>query len=264
MLTIAVCELADQDRLTLRAEQDKIDAAVDFEARVELAKQLFSGKSRILFARVRAALQVAAGDLVRCGYCEDSCADEVEHVWPKNYFPGRTFDHANYLFACGVCNPAKNDKFSVRHAGAWLDLPAQRKMFGFVEPPSTDARFIDPLAETPLDFLWLDILEKTFMVVPIHDQGTLEHDRAEFTINVLRLNREFLVEARRNAYTGFRDRIHRYVDCKLNGEDQAALDQRLFELRRTPHQTVRMEMRRQLGIIDAPHPEIASALEVFV
>ncbi|MDE8762611.1 hypothetical protein PZB21_25920 [Rhizobium sp. CBK13] len=235
----------------------------NFEGRVELAKNLFGDKSRALFTRVRAALQVAAGDLVRCGYCEDSCADEVEHVWPKNFFPGRTFDHSNYLFACGICNPAKNDKFSVRHAGAWVDLPAQRKALGFVVPPSTDARFIDPLAEAPLDLLWLDIREKTFMVVPIHDPGTLEYDRAEFTIDALRLNREFLVEARKNAYTGFRDRIHRYVDCKLNGEEQSLLDQRLFELRRTPHQTVRMEMRRQLDILDQLHPDIAGSLEVF-
>ncbi|WP_237155060.1 hypothetical protein [Oryzibacter oryziterrae] len=263
MLTIAVCELSDPDKLTLAARQGEIDGVVDFEARVELAKQLFGDKPRALFTRVRAALQAAAGDLVRCGYCEDSCADEVEHVWPKSFFPGRTFDHSNYLFVCGICNPAKNDRFSVRHEGNWVDLPAQRKTLGFVVPPSFDARFIDPLAEAPLELLWLDILEKTFMVVPIFDPGTLEHDRAEFTIDTLRLNRECLVEARRNAYTGFRDRIHRYVDCKLNGEAQSLLDQRLFELRRTPHQTVRMEMRRQIDIIDQPHPNIANALEVF-
>lgn len=263
MQTIALCELSDQDKLTLAARQGEIDSWGTFQERVEFAKQLFGDKSRALFSRVRSALQVAAGDLVRCGYCEDSCADEVEHVWPKNFFPGRTFDHSNYLFACGICNPAKNDKFSVRHAGTWVDLPAQRKTLGFVVPPSTDTRFIDPLTEEPLDLLWLDILEKTFMIVPINDPGTLEHDRATFTIDALRLNREFLVESRRNAYTGFTDRIHRYIDCKENGDDQALLDQRLFELRRTPHQTVRMEMRRQLGIIDQPHPNIANALEVF-
>lgn len=263
MRTIAPCELTDQDKLTLADRQGEIDGVVDFEKRVELAKLLFGNKSRALFIKVRAALQLAGGDLVRCGYCEDSCADEVEHVWPKNFFPGRTFDHSNYLFACGICNPAKNDKFNVRHTGGWIDLPAQRKALGFVVTTITDARFIDPLSDEPLDLLWLDILEETFMVVPIHDPGTLENDRAEFTIDALRLNREFLVEARRNAYTGFRDRIHRYVDCKLNGAEQARLDQRLFELRRTPHQTVQMEMRRQFGIINEPHPNIASALEVF-
>ena len=102
------------------------------------------------------------------------------------------------------------------------------------------------------------------MIVPMHDPDTLEYDRAEFTIDALRLNRELLVEARRNAYTGFCDRIHRYVACKLNGEDQPLLERRLFELRRSPHQTVRMEMQRQLGIIAPPHPEIASAPEVFI
>ncbi|MFT8371402.1 MAG: hypothetical protein ABF641_10080 [Acetobacter sp.] len=263
MLITAICELADHDKLTLQAKQNEIDVVVDFEARLGLAKQLFDDKPRGLFTKVRTALKVAAGDLVRCGYCEDSCADEVEHVWPKNFFPGRTFDHSNYLFACGICNPAKNDKFSVRHAGAWLDLPTQRKIHGFVLPPSNDARFIDPLAENPLDFLWLDIVSKTFMVVPMHDSGTLEYERANYTIDVLRLNRECLVEARKNAYAGFCDRIHCYVDCKVKGGEQSQLDQRLFELRRAPHQTVRMEMKRQVGIVGAPHPDIASAAEVF-
>lgn len=263
MLSISVCELAEPDKLKIKAAQHEIDEVANFEARVKRARERFNTKSRSLFGRIRAALQVASGDLVRCGYCEDSCADEVEHVWPKNFFPDRTFDQSNYLFACGVCNPVKKDKFSVRHEGAWLDLPSQRKVLGFVEPPSTEARFIDPLAENPLDLFWLDIVEKTFMVVPIYDEGTLEYDRADFTIDALRLNREFLVEARRNAFSGFCDRIHRYVDCKLNGENQIQLDQRLFELRRTPHQTVRMEMRRQLDIIAAPHPNIAVAPEVF-
>ncbi|ETC97753.1 MULTISPECIES: HNH endonuclease family protein [Asaia] len=263
MLTTAVCELVDQDKMALRTKQDEIDRVLDFKTRVGLAKQLFNDKSRVLFSRVRAALAVASGDLVRCGYCEDSCADEVEHVWPKNFYPGRTFDHSNYMFVCGICNPAKNDKFSVRCEGEWLDLPTQRKVVGFVDPLSTESRFIDPLSEDPLDFLWLDILAGTFMIVPIHDPGTLEYERADYTINVLRLNKEDLVEARKNAYTGFCDRMHRYVDCKLSGEGQPQLDHRLLELRRAPHQTVRKEMQRQSGVLDAPHPAIESALEVF-
>jgi hypothetical protein len=263
MLKTAVCELAAEEKDVLRRNTFAINLAIDFESEVKCAKKLWDSKSRALFSKVRAALKVAAGDLVRCSYCDDSCADEVEHVWPKNFFPGKTFDYRNYLFACGICNPAKNDNFSVWFSGFWIDLPILRKMHGFIPSPSRAACFIDPLEEDPLDFLWLDISANTFMIVPIHDPGTLEYDRAKYTIDVLRLNREFLVEARKNAYTGFCDRIYRYVDCKLNGGDRAQLDQRLFEMRRAPHQTVRMEMQRQLGIIDAPHPHIAGAPEVF-
>jgi hypothetical protein len=263
MLNTAVCELTAAEKKALEIKRLAICAGINFEYEVKCAKRMWDQKSSALFTRIRAALRVAAGDLVRCGYCEDSCADEVEHVWPKNFFPRRAFDHKNYLFACGICNPAKSDKFSVLYAGDWLDLPTLRKTHGFIRPPSDFARFIDPLSENPLEFLWLDIVAKTFMIVPIHDPGTLEYTRAKYTIDVLRLNREFLVEARKNAYTGFCDRIYRYVDCKLNGEGQAQLDQRLFELRRAPHQTVRMEMQRQLDIIGTPHPEIAGAPEVF-
>jgi len=263
MLKTAVCDLTVADKYTLNKKTLQIHFGHDFEDQVKLAKKLWNNKPHVLFSNVRAALKVAAGDLVRCGYCEDSCADEVEHVWPKNFFPTRTFHYENYLFACGICNPVKNDNFCVSYMGFWIDLPTLRKVHGFIPSPSRAACFIDPLRENPLDFLWLDILAKTFMIVPIHDPGTLEYDRAKYTIDVLRLNREFLVEVRKNAYTGFCDRIYRYVDCKLNGEGQAQLDQRLFELRRAPHQTVRMEMQRQLGIIDAPHPEIAGAREVF-
>lgn len=263
MLRNPICSLSNEDSSALQIKQREIDAVGDFEEQVSKAKESFDRKPPTLFTRVRAALKAAAGDLVRCGYCEDSCADEVEHVWPKNFFPGRTFDHSNYLFVCGICNPAKNDKFSIKFNGVWIDLPAQRKAHGFISPQSTDSCFIDPLTEAPTNFLWLDILADTFMFVPIHDPGTVEYERAKYTIDVLRLNRELLVEARKNAYTGFRDRIYRYVDCKLKGDDQALLDQRLFELRRAPHQTVRREMKRQLHIIDELHSRIADALEVF-
>lgn len=263
MLTILKCTISPSDKMDLDSRQAEINAQATFEESVNLAKLRFDQKPKPLFTRIRAALQSVSGDLVRCGYCEDSCADEVEHVWPKNFFPNRTFDYTNYLFSCGICNPAKSDKFSVRHNELWIDLPSQRKVSGFVVPPSANARFIDPLTESPLDFLWLDIVGGTLMFVPIHDEGTLEYDRADFTINTLRLNRKVLVEARKNAYQGFRDRIFRYVECKLSNEDQAELDRRLFDLRRAPHQTVRMEMSRQLGLIDKLHQQIDSALEVF-
>lgn len=264
MRSIPQCVLNAPDISDLAGRQAEISSIVSFQGRVELAKTRFDGKPKALFGRVRTALASALGELVRCGYCEDSCADEVEHVWPKNYFPGRTFDPTNYLFVCGICNPAKNDKFCVLHNGVWVDLPAQRKASGFLSPPSFESRFIDPLTEMPQEFLWLDIVENTLMFVPQHDPGTLEYDRAKFTIDTLRLNREVLVEMRKDAYAGFRDRIHRYVECKQSGDEEAALSRRLSDLRRTPHQTVRMEMGRQLAIIDPPHPDIAIAPEVFV
>lgn len=264
MQTIPQCTLSVNDQSDLAIRQAEIDREPIFEEQVSLAKRRFAEKPSALFSRVRRALQLSVGDLVRCGYCEDSCADEVEHVWPKNYFPNRTFDSSNYLFACGICNPAKNDKFSVWHRNAWVDLRAHRKTNGITPPPSSNSRFIDPLTEAPLDYLWLDIVGQTLMFVPIHDEGTREYERAQFTIDALRLNREVLVEMRKNAYSGFRDRIYRYVECKVNGDGPEILNSRLHELRRAPHQTVRLEIGRQLAIIEKPHQAIAYAPEVFL
>jgi hypothetical protein len=263
MRAISPCVIESDDIADLVSRQGEIDAATSFEQAVALAKERFDQKPRALFSRVRLALAVTSGDLIRCGYCEDSCADEVEHVWPKIFFPGRTFDPGNYLYACGICNPAKRDKFNVRYSGQWLDLTAHRKANGWIAPPDGTARFIDPLTEQPMDLLWLDIAAKSFRLVPIFDEGTVEYERAEFTINALRLNREVIVEARRNAYSGFVDRIAAYFSDKVRGASQAVLDSRLFELRRSPHQTVRLEIARQVSATSLDQDLVASYPEVL-
>lgn len=264
MRLISIPVLSPEDHNELLAKQGEINALVDYQARVNLAKAKFASKPKLLFSRIRTALVEVSGELVRCGYCEDSCADEIEHVWPKNFFPDLTFCENNYLFACGICNPAKSDHFELKIGSVWVDLKEQRKHHGFIEPTSRISKFVDPLREDPKDLLWMDIVSKTFMFVPIHDVGTDEYERAKHTIDTLRLNREVLVLARKNAYSGFLDRIHRYLDCKQANESADSLGERLNELRRAPHQTVRMEINRQINSTTLDLVAVNMSPEIFL
>ena len=47
----------------------------------------------------------------RCGYCEDSDGDEIEHIKPRDLYPEKTFAWENYLLACGQCNRSKSSRF---------------------------------------------------------------------------------------------------------------------------------------------------------
>lgn len=264
MLRIAELRIAPGDSAALNGLQHEIDNLPVYEDRVNFADGKFKSKPGGLFGRVRNALEISCGDLVRCGYCEDSCADEVEHVWPKAFFPDKTFLPENYLFSCGRCNPTKGNKFAIWSAAGWVDLREQRRNHGYVQPPVSQSKFIDPVAEDPLDLIWLDLAGGSFRFVEIGEPGTIEYERAEFTIGTLRLNKEVLVLARKNAYTGFIDRMNMYIQRKIGGDSPDQLRIRLAELRRSPHQTVRFEMARQLPLLDLPagvdtaHPELFS------
>lgn len=264
MLKISALSITPADSAALANLQREIDNLPAYEARVALADEKFKSKPSGLFKRVRDALETSCGDLVRCGYCEDSCADEVEHIWPKAFFPDRTFLQANYLFSCGRCNPTKGNKFSIWSAAGWVDLKEHRANHGYIQPPVTQSKFIDPASENPLDLIWLDLAGGSFRFTEVGDPGTIDYERADFTINTLNLNKGVLVRARQNAYSGFLDRINMYIQRKNEGDSPDQLAIRLTELRRSPHQTVRFEMARQLPLLDLPagvaidHPELFS------
>lgn len=262
MLKISALGITQDDSKALADLQREIDNLPAYNARVDLADERFRSKPTGLFRRVRDALEISCGDLVRCGYCEDSCADEVEHVWPKAFFPDKTFRPDNYVFSCGRCNPTKGNKFAIWSRAGWVDLKEQRKNHGYIQPPVAQSKFIDPVSENPLDLIWLDLAGGSFRFTEIFAKGTSAYDRANFTIETLRLNKEVLVRSRQNAYSGFVDRMNMYIQRKNAGDSQDILTKRLIELRRAPHQTVRFEMARQLPMldlaagIDTDHPEL--------
>ena len=71
----------------MQAQQDKVNAQADYAAQVAYAKDSWDDKPRTLFDRLRAQLEAPLSGNSRCVYCEDSLADEIEHMRPKQFFP---------------------------------------------------------------------------------------------------------------------------------------------------------------------------------
>lgn len=241
--------LAAADVAELRSLQDAVNAQATYGDRVNEASARFGTKPRALFQKVRGKLAEMSGDLVRCSYCEDSCADEVEHIRPKDFYPEFVFEWNNYLFACGVCNRSKQNHYPILVNGARTCLHTARKADGVVQPPAGTPYFIDPRVEQPLSYIWLDILGRTFMFSPLADDGSFSEARANETIEILRLNREPLRKARENAYGGYRDRLAQLAARKAEGAPPEEIEARLADIARSPHRTVWLEMKRQRQIV---------------
>ena len=204
---------------------------------------------------VRSALTQMCQGARRCGYCEDSVADEVEHIKPKDLFPEEVFQWRNYLYACGQCNSPKNNKFAIFEAGARRLIHLIRDTSSqVVPPPFGDPVLINPRLEDPLDFLELDLVD-TFYFSPRFRIVGEPRERALYTIEILRLNeRDYLVQARENAFDSFHARLAEYAERKRAGAGDPELVRQVESLRRMHHQTVWREMVRQRAIIAGLRP----------
>src|SRR5437867_3043275 len=92
---------------SLQGYQREIDMVRDYAKRVEAAERLFKSRNKTsnnTFRAVRLKLHEMCSGARRCCYCEDSFADEVEHVRPKSLYPEHVFVWENYLYSCGPCN----------------------------------------------------------------------------------------------------------------------------------------------------------------
>ena len=226
----------------LDAYQAKVDGAGGYAEQVEAGKSLFRRGNRV-FDVVRSTLDDMCFGVQRCGYCEDSVGDEIEHIRPKNLYPKRTFVWENYLLACGGCNRAKGDNFSVLDGGGDLVNVARRGAPICRPVPGTPA-LIDPRREDPLAFLALEI-EDTFLFLPRDDLRGADETRAEYTIDLLKLNRDVLSRARCRAYGHYRARLVEYQRDRDADAGASALKRRSEAIRTGDHPTVWREMQRQ-------------------
>ncbi|MDQ2105523.1 HNH endonuclease family protein [Azospirillum isscasi] len=257
------------------SRQAEIDGLPNYADRVARGKSLWDNKKGpnagdAAFKVIRDELEHMCFGAVRCAYCNDSAADEIEHVLPKDFFPDQAFRWSNYVFACGPCNGTyKSNKY------AYLDARGRRhdvtRVGGAVltPPPVGRHALIDPRTENPLNFLTLDLLandpvhgwiEGEFLVVPLPRLRAADRVRAEYTRETLGLNRQLLLDARRNAYGSFRARIVEYAGAKAGGAPQIRLDALRDGILRMPHPMVFVEMQRQrrhkpLKDLFAPVPE---------
>ena len=255
MLKIRNGRLPSTVRTKLAEYQRDVNARSTYPERVGRAKKKFKGcntKRNRTFAVVRRKLAELCGGIRRCMYCEDSVADEVEHFKPKDLYPQVVFAWRNYLYSCGQCNGGKNNRFSViePEAGGLVDVTRPRDS-PVTPPPRGDAALIDPRRENPLDFIILDLRE-TFAFTPFADAGTVEHKRAEYTIDILRLNeRDYLREARRNAMVSYAACLARYVELRNGRAPAREVAQVKSCIQGSPHPTVWAEMQRQHGHHDS-------------
>lgn len=267
MIQLRRVSLPSETLKELRTFQKKIDVVPDYAAKVTVAKAHFSLKNKSknrTFVEVKKGLTKMCAGARRCVYCEDSCADEVEHIKPKDLYPESTFLWENYVYACGPCNGPKNNRFAVFSTASGLFTDITRRRLGpIVEPETGSPVLINPRWEDPLKFMELDLLN-TFLFLPTKPKGSKDRERAEYTIDVLKLNdRDVLLKARKEAYDSYEARLSRYITLRDNGEPVVKLKNRVRALKRMQHPTVWKEMKRQHSLIPNLDQLFANAPEAL-
>ena len=230
----------------LQEYQKKVNQAGSYADQVAAGKRLFGNYNRpenSTFSEVRKQLTIMCTGAQRCVYCTDSVGDEIEHVKPKDLYPEEVFRWPNYVYACGICNGRKSNKFSVINRNKIVDVTRPRG--SPIKPPiSGEPVFVNPRLEDPLDYMMMDLIG-TFWLLPRMGIGQLGTKRAEFTIETLDLNRELLLHARRDAFQGFLSRLSDYGTKRNNGASNIELDRLRDSLLTLPHLFVWEEMKKR-------------------
>lgn len=267
MLRLPNLAVSAATQLALGNLQADVDAGPNFADRVALAKDLWNRKTSkainaTAFAEIRATLSKMAFGSVRCAYCEDSAADEIEHIAAKTVVPSRAFDWMNYCYACGPCNaPKGNQHATVDQAGALTRIDPVTT----VDEPTAPAALLDPRVDDYKVYLEIDIggvTQAGTQLVPTSEfrvkanLTALAATRADYTLEVLRLNREVVRKARETALIAYRASLLEYAQDKADGLSQAELDQRRDAILAMPHPSVLNELIRQ----SATQPKVRRAM----
>jgi uncharacterized protein (TIGR02646 family) len=261
MIQLQKKDLPEAATEKLAVWQEELNKVESYEVRVSEAKRKFESRNVITnptFRIVRSTLTKICSGNRRCCYCEDSVADEVEHIRPKSLFPEQVFLWENYLYACGPCNGPKNNSYAVFIDGkSPFEEFVRKKDDPIVPPPTGEDVLIDPRKEDPLNFIELDIW-KTFRFSEKAKENSKDWFRAKYTIDVLHLNdREYLVDGREAAFKGYRSLLKEYIQDKEKGATQDELDVLIANIKKTNHPTVWKEMQR----FHDKHPDLKPLFE---
>lgn len=244
MIALPPINLDAETLKQLRTAQTAIDKAGAYPAKVAAAMQAWKSKNTAVFKVVRQSLTKMCGGIKRCVYCEDSLADEIEHVRPKDLYPEFVFAWENYLYSCGPCNGAKRNNFAVLVPPA-SELNVTRPRKAPVVPPiSGQPLLIDPRTEDGTKFMRLD-LSGSLRFRPLPTLGQIDLLHADYTIRLLKLNdNDTLVKSRQGAFTSYKDRLEKYADKRDAGASENELAKRRRSLlRQMGHRTVWVEMQ---------------------
>lgn len=149
----------------------------------------------------------------RCVYCDihenvlggyDSM--QLDHFYPKSRFPERIHDPLNLVWVCNRCNLLKG--------ADWHEIDR-------VTIHTTKVGYLDPFAVDRTQFF---LIEQTGDIKPVSGP-------AEYIIKRLKLNRSFLIRARRS-----RRLVHEFIEkveayfAQLISEHEELLQQRTIDL----------------------------------
>jgi uncharacterized protein (TIGR02646 family) len=246
MIRIVPEDLAEATQEYLEDKQQQIDLEQTYADQVAKGKSLWATKSANHFGKgnnIRETLRKSCTGLGRCHYCEDSIADEIEHIFPKDLFPDKVFRWENYLYACGQCNGAhkKNQFAIIDEQGEILDITRPNGA-EIVAPALGQPLLIDIRNEDPFLFFDIDFITGVLTFKP--ERGSIQYKRAEYTCKTIDLNRDVLKRARKNTYKEFLSLIGNYTRSQQRGENTTEFKGLKIIILEHPHRTVWELMKR--------------------
>jgi uncharacterized protein (TIGR02646 family) len=207
MIQLASKELKSELQKVLDELQAVIDSEPTFSEKQKIVKTLWGNKGN---AKNKRAFEVIKSELFAlcinvgiCNYCEQNEANDIEHVFPKSFFPKYTFSWQNYILACKQCNSAyKLDRCAIIVEDTLKELARGE------EPENDNYAFINPRIEDPNNYMVYN--SKTFQFDILPHLSQTEKWRADNTIDVLKLNtRDTLKVSRKNSYKHYYEILSR-------------------------------------------------------
>jgi uncharacterized protein (TIGR02646 family) len=192
--------------------QASIDTLPTFKEKADKAQSLWGTKGNAAgknaFVEIKDILTSMCIYVEVCNYCEQSEANDIEHIHPKSFFPHVTFVWDNYLLACKQCNSGlKLDKCFVMDNEGNLITTERGE-----EPLYKVIAFINPRSEDPNDFMYLNMETYKFDVFPWVIGK--KRNQALSTIEILQLNeRATLIKARKSAKGHYYNQLERL--CRI-------------------------------------------------
>jgi uncharacterized protein (TIGR02646 family) len=213
------------EQIVLNGLQEKVNDETGFTAKAKKAQTLWDSKGGVVG---KAAFLIIAQELYNmcvnvgiCNYCEQSEANDIEHIYPKSFFPENTFVWTNYLLACKQCNSGfKLDKcFVLNNSDDVIEVTRGN------EPATKTVALINPRLEDPNQYMLLNLFSFKFDIIP----GLSKKDinKAQKTLEILQLNnRDILIATRKNAAMYYYQRMKLLIDI-LNTKTIAEIEQLL-------------------------------------
>jgi uncharacterized protein (TIGR02646 family) len=211
MIQLVSKNLTEKTQKVLEELQYKINILNEFHIRVDKANILWKNKKNTIgeesLIEVKKVLTEMCVNIKVCNYCEHNEANDIEHIYPKSFFPEYTFDWNNYLLTCKQCNSGyKLDQCHlIDNYDNLIVLKRGEKPFNSL------LAFINPRVENPSNFIILDLTTFKFRI--LEGIKIKDYIKANSTLEILALNqRDTLIEARKNAATFIYNRLIQLID----------------------------------------------------